>query len=294
MELPASVAALGEQLGGTGDIVPDPALFKEPDVFAAERERVFARPWTAVDHQTRLPEHGHYFVFDAANRSVVVTRDSEGCLHALRNLCLHAGYPICDAEDGSGERLICPYHGWEYTLTGRLVEPELSSRIDPARLQLARYRVSVRDGLIFADLSGGSAPAEEVPVRVPNWLADSAVTRRARYSTTSNWKFVLHLARSNPDLFLDGPPEADDSGRCIEFGPLSLMMVSQQQAALVRVIPKFAERTDVQLIQMAAAEAPERTATGEDAIAAALGCAGGSSGLDRGFFDWYWPLMSGA
>ena len=44
MDLPASVTALGEQLDGTREIVPDPALFSEAGVFAAERERIFARP----------------------------------------------------------------------------------------------------------------------------------------------------------------------------------------------------------------------------------------------------------
>ena len=140
MDLPASVTALGEQLGGTGEIMPDPALFSEAAVFAAERERIFARPWIAADHATRLAEDGRYFRFDADSRSIIVTRDSEGQLHALRNACIHAGYPVCDAEDGSAERLMCPYHGWEYALDGRLVEPELSSRIDPSRLRLTSYR----------------------------------------------------------------------------------------------------------------------------------------------------------
>src|SRR6516164_8747507 len=160
MDLPASVTALGEQLGGTGEIAPDPALFTEAGVFAAERERIFARPWIAADHATRLAEDGRYFRFDADSRSIIVTRDSEGGLHALRNVCLHAGYPICDAEGGLAERLICPYHGWEFSLKGRLVEPDLSARIDHARLQLASYPVCVRDGLIFVDPSSTVASGE--------------------------------------------------------------------------------------------------------------------------------------
>src|SRR5262245_40290527 len=140
MDLPVSVSALGEQLCGAGEIGPDPALFHSPDVFAAERERIFVRPWMAVDHQTRLSEDDHYFRFDVATRSMILSRESGGRLHALRNVCIHAGYPLCDAEEGAAERLICPYHGWEYTLDGRLVEPELSSRIDPARLRLPSYR----------------------------------------------------------------------------------------------------------------------------------------------------------
>ena len=104
MDLPISVTALGEQLDRAAEIVPDPALFNEPGVFAAERERIFARPWMVADHATRLAEEGRHFRFDADSRSIIVTRDSEGRLHALRNVCLHAGYPVA-APAGQLSRL---------------------------------------------------------------------------------------------------------------------------------------------------------------------------------------------
>jgi len=153
MDLPDSVAAIGERLGGDGAIVVDPQLLNGADVFAAERERLFLRPWVAVDHQSRIEEPGRYVRFEAATRSILLTRDAEGCLRALRNVCIHAGYPVCEAEEGPADRLICPYHGWEFAADGRLIEPDLSRRIDPARLRLANHPVCVRDGLIFVDPS---------------------------------------------------------------------------------------------------------------------------------------------
>jgi nitrite reductase/ring-hydroxylating ferredoxin subunit len=300
MDLPVSVAALGEQLGGAGEIAPDPALFHDSGVFAAERERIFTRPWLAVDHATRLAEDGRYFRFDADSRSIIVTRDGDGRLHALRNVCLHAGYLVCDAEDGAGERLMCPYHGWEYTPDGRLVEPELSSRIDPARLRLKSYPLCIRDGLLFVDPSGGSASDEKIVGPLPTWLADGRVTQRSRYGTTWNWKFVLHFLRSRANLYFDEPRDAGDDERNIEFGPLSWIVVRSRQAVLLRVIPRFAERTDVQLIRIVSPEVADASAeaNGADPVADALGSAGEavvadwSSRLGQGFFAWYWPLMS--
>jgi len=299
MDLPASVAALGEQLGRAGEVAPDPALFHEADVFAAERERIFARPWMAVDHATRLDEDGRYFRFDAAARSVVVTRDGSGRLHALRNVCIHAGYPVCDAEEGAAERLICPYHGWEFALDGELLEPAFASRTDRSRLRMTRYHISVRDGLILVDPSGDPSSSEEIAGEIPVWVSDGKVTRRASYSTTWNWKFVLHFLKHHPELSFDEPSNGDDNA-CIEFGPLSWLMVRSDQVALLRVIPKFAERTDIQLIRIAASEAPERTTSAGtvDSVADAIrdageaGAADWSSRLDPGFFAWYWPLMS--
>jgi nitrite reductase/ring-hydroxylating ferredoxin subunit len=300
MDLPECVAALGERLERPGAIVPDPQLLTAADVFASERDRLFMRPWIAVDHVGRLDETGHYFRFDAATRSILVTRTADGRLHALRNVCIHAGYPVCDAEEGAGTRLVCPYHGWEFALDGRLLEPDLSARIDPARLRLASHPVSVRDGLIFVDLSqtvaadGATAEAVET-ASVPQWLADAEIVQRTRYSVAWNWKFALQLLKSSPHLVLDEP----DDGADAVFGPLSLMMVQPRQAALLRVIPKSAERTDIQLIRMAprdslASSAPD----GVDRLAEALREAGDaaavtrSTELDRPFFTWYWSLMS--
>src|SRR5436190_1083169 len=117
MDLPVSITELGEQLRGDDKIVPDQALFSDPQVFAAE-------------------------------------------------------------EEGSAERLICPYHGWEYALDGRLVEPELSSRIDPARLRLPSYSVCVRNGVIFVGPSGADQVVEQSASAVPAWLTAATVSRR--------------------------------------------------------------------------------------------------------------------
>ncbi len=288
MDLPSSVAALGQQLTDTGDILPDPELFNSDDVFAAERERIFARPWIAADHASRLAEGDSYFRFDMPGRSVLVTREQDGSLHALRNLCLHAGYPVCDAEEGPGERLVCPYHGWEYTLDGRLVEPNLSARIDPARLRLARYPVCVRSGLIFVDLSGQAPSPEEEAL--PAWIAEARVQRRTRYSTSWNWKLVRHLLDASPQLFL---AEADER---VDFGPLSVMLANGRAALLLRVIPRSIEKTELHLVELCADDGPAPPAENEDRIAAELGKSNGDAPAppDRRFYDWYWSLMAPA
>jgi nitrite reductase/ring-hydroxylating ferredoxin subunit len=292
MDLPASVIALGEQLREAGDVEPDPALFCEPEVFAAERERIFTQPLMAVDHETRLTADGHYFRVDAAPRAVIVTRESGGRLHALRNVCIHAGYPVCDAEEGAAERLICPYHGWEFALDGRLVEPVFSSRIDPSRLRLAEYPVEICNGLILVDFSGKSAAGERYGNSLPNWLPGAVVAGRARYSTTWNWKFLHHFLRSSPHLFFDDEPDSH-----IEFGPLSSMMIRSSQAFLLRLIPRFAGQTDLQVIEMVAGDRSEKDGTlaGSEAVGDRLRRADTSPGwFDRRLADWYWWMMSPA
>lgn len=297
MDLPESVAAIGERLGGDGAIVADPQLFNGADVFAAERERVFPRPWVAVDHQSRADKPGRFVRVDVAGRSILLSRDAEGQLRALRNVCLHAGYAVCDAEQGPSDRLVCLYHGWEYTADGLLVEPDLSARIDPARLRLPSYPVRVADGLVFVDLSrlaaaddGSSTPVE--PGVVPEWVAEGEVTRRVRYNTEWNWKLALQFLKSSPHLLCDDPAAAE----LVDFGPLSLMSVQPNQVVLLQVIPKSATLTDIQLVRVAPKGTP--TKNGPDRVARGLRAAGDAEAaarltdFDRSFFGWYWSLMS--
>jgi nitrite reductase/ring-hydroxylating ferredoxin subunit len=298
MDLPESVAAIGAQLDGDGAIIADPHLLSGADVFAAERLRLFLRPWVALDHQSRIDEPARYVRFEAGGRSVLLTRDGEGRLHALRNVCIHAGYPVCDAEEGPAERLVCPYHGWEFAADGRLLEPDLSARIDPKRLRLADHPVCIRDGLIFVDLSRVAATAEgsevapTAPGMIPGWLAAAKITKRACYATDWNWKLALQFVRSAPELFCDG---CGNDG-FIDFGPLSFMLTRADQANLLRIIPKSAARTDIQLVRIAPngsygdseldpAADVLRTAGDAQAVAAKVE-------LDRAFFGWYWSLMS--
>jgi nitrite reductase/ring-hydroxylating ferredoxin subunit len=300
MDLPQPVTAIGEQLESGAEIAADPALLTDAAVFAAERQKLFLQPWVAIDHHSRLPRAGRFIRLEAPTRSLLLTRDGEGQLRALRNLCLHSGYPVCEAVEGPAERLVCPYHGWEYTAAGRLVEPDLSHRMAPERLHLQSHPVSVQDGLIFVDLSRSAFDAPELGEpctagALPDWLADAEVARRMRYNTEWNWKLALRFLKSSPHLIRDDDSEPDDA---VDFGPLSFMLVEPHQATLLGVIPRSAAASDIALVRMAAPGT--KIKSGPDRLARGLRDAGDAavvaeqSPLDRDFLGWYWSLMSAA
>jgi nitrite reductase/ring-hydroxylating ferredoxin subunit len=46
----------------------------------------------------------------------------DGAYHAIDNVCLHRGGPLCDGAVG-GHVVTCPWHGWQFDVrTGRLVQ----------------------------------------------------------------------------------------------------------------------------------------------------------------------------
>ncbi len=296
MELPDSVKGIGEQLGQGGDIVPPPELFEAHDVFAAETNQIFIRPWLAVDHASRLGADGDFVKADAGPRSIVVVRESEQCIHALRNICLHAGYRVCEEDSGRVDRLYCQYHGWTYALDGRLTEPLLQPNMtDRSRFRLPRYAMRIERGLIFVDPSAlAPEPPEAGPLdlgALPQDLADRPVGRRQRHKLRCNWKPLRRFLWANPELALG----REDCDAAVEFGPLSLVALRNGEAALIRLTPRYPGQTEVDVLHIG-----EHGARGGNGSATPLAAALedtesiAAQPLDRAFYDWYWPLMAPA
>ena len=122
MELPDSIKAIGEQVEA-GAVTPAPAVRGLSGV-RAEVAHLFTRPWLAVDHASRLAADGDYFRADIGSRSVVLVRETEDRIHALRNARLHAGYRV---RVGKRPRRppVLPVSRLVYALDGRLTDPLL-------------------------------------------------------------------------------------------------------------------------------------------------------------------------
>jgi len=301
MELPDSIKAIGEQLDAGGEVTPAPELFEAYPVFAAEVAHIFARPWLAVDHASRLAADGDYVRADVGSRSVVVVRQAADRIHALRNACLHAGYRVCEEESGRADHLFCQYHGWSYALDGRLTDPLLRPDLtDRSRFRLPHYAMQIRRGLILVDMSAvAPEPPPAGPVElgaIPEALADGAVSNRKRYSTTWNWKHLRQFLWASPELAFAGA----DCDEVVEFGPLSLVALRNGEAALLRLVPRFPGQSDFELVRIGAPDAPAPAANGADPINEALRRHGDTvaaaplAGFDRAFYHWYWSLLAQA
>jgi nitrite reductase/ring-hydroxylating ferredoxin subunit len=296
MELPDSIKGLGDELAAGGEVAPAPELFDAYDVFAAELARIFTRPWLAIDHQSRLAADGDFVRAEAGARSVVVVREKEGRIHALRNACLHAGYRVCEAEAGRADQLYCQYHGWSYALDGRLLDPLLRPEMtDRSRFRLPRYAMRIERGLILVDLSALApqppAPGPVVLGAIPEDLGERVVSRRRRYHTTVNWKRLRHFLWARPGLAFGG----DGVDAAEALGPLSLLAMRQGDAALLRLVPRFPGHTDVELVEMPRPGGAKPAGAALDPIGDALRERGeeiAAAPLGRDFFRWYWPLMA--
>lgn len=198
------------------------AFYCDDDIFALDMEKVVSRKWLLVDHVSRIPEAGQFFLYEVGQESIIVIRDNEQKIHALFNVCRHRGSLICLEKEGKRKRLTCPYHAWSYGLDGSLKAARfMPEEFNPEEHSLFKCHIRVHHGFIFLNLSQGSEPEfdQEFAAFEPyldfHGFADARIAHRASYPTDANWKLVVenffecyHCVSAHPEFCSRHPRDA--------------------------------------------------------------------------------------
>ena len=135
-----------------GSIYTDPAIFDE------ELDRIFHCGWVYVGHDSEIPEHGDFRARHIGRQPVILVRGDDGEVRVLMNRCTHRASVVCNHESGNTKRFTCPYHGWAFLNTGKLLAVPHNERV-PAGFNKDDYglravsRVDSYRGLVFASLA---------------------------------------------------------------------------------------------------------------------------------------------
>lgn len=89
------------------------------DRLGRERRTLFRDSPLLVGFSGRVAKAGDYVVEEIDGRSILITRDREGAVHAFHNVCSHRAAPVAQGS-GNARRFVCPYHAWTYGLDGAL------------------------------------------------------------------------------------------------------------------------------------------------------------------------------
>jgi choline monooxygenase len=102
---------------------PPSAVYGDPGVFEAQKERIFARAWHFLAGGDRVKAPGHVLPLrlleGCLDEPVVLTRGDDGVLRCLSNVCTHRGTLVVEGE-GHVKGLRCRYHGRRFGLDGCL------------------------------------------------------------------------------------------------------------------------------------------------------------------------------
>ncbi len=124
-----------------------------PEIFAAERDRIFAKRGVCVAHQGELAQPGEFVLHEVAGESLIVVRGDDGAVRAFYNVCRHRGSRVCEVARGKFPSVIrCAHHNWTYALDGRLRGAPHSSDVpnfDADAMALRQVALGVWEGLVF-------------------------------------------------------------------------------------------------------------------------------------------------
>lgn len=151
------------------------AAYTDPALYQRELERFFYRGhWCYVGLEAEIPNPGDFRRSVVGERSVIMTRDKDGEIHVLENVCAHRGVQFCRERTGNRKVLVCPYHQWSYSLKGDLqgvpfrrglrrggeVQGGMPEDFRPEEHGLTRLAVARRGGVVFATFDHDAPPLE--------------------------------------------------------------------------------------------------------------------------------------
>lgn len=172
-------------------------FYHDPAIYRRDLDRVFRRHWHCIAHESVIPNPNDFELFRMATEQVILTRDNEGVIHAMLNICRHRGAEVCTAQKGNAKAFVCPYHAWTYGNDGRLKAARLMPK-DFRREDhgLRRLAVKVVAGLVFISFADDPLDFSEVERLLQatcgqyGW-ATAKVAHRETYPVDANWKLAV-------------------------------------------------------------------------------------------------------
>lgn len=155
---------MSRQVNVNSDIAVSETLpawfYRDAQVFESLKESVFYRSWQWLgdSFDVRLEGHVHPFVLldGFLTEPMLLSRDQQGELHCLSNVCTHRANLVAD-NPGKVRKLVCPYHGRKFDLNGHfesMPEFQEAQHFPRACDDLHAFSLESFGPLLFAEMGG--------------------------------------------------------------------------------------------------------------------------------------------
>jgi choline monooxygenase len=255
-------------------------FYTDPAILDIEKTRIFLRTWQLVgtlNHscgevhgvKRTIADPESFFTAAVAGEPIIVVRDKQGVLRAFSNVCRHRAGPIA-LGSGCKNVLRCQYHGWTYTLEGRLIgtpDVEAVEFFDRSTMGMVPLRVDTWEQFIFVNFDLQAEPLASYLGKIPEQVRGFQFeglqfAERRDYIINCNWKVYVdnylegyHIPIAHPGLMreIDYANYRTDTYRYYsqQFAPIRAMKAEEnaqrfykpgsglQQAAYFWIFPNL-------------------------------------------------------
>ena len=96
--------------------------FIDDEYFEFEGEHVLKNSWFAVSFSVLLPNTGDLKVMTVLGTPLILVRGNDDRIRAFHNVCPYDSCEVSIDDQLGLDEIIAPYHGWKYSLEGKLTE----------------------------------------------------------------------------------------------------------------------------------------------------------------------------
>jgi phenylpropionate dioxygenase-like ring-hydroxylating dioxygenase large terminal subunit len=202
-------------------------VYFSEEILSREIEEIFMKEWLIVGRAEECESPGDYFTHRIGDEPIVVVKEKDGNIQAFANVCRHRGVQVA-WNAGNAKYFSCPYHGWVYDTSGRLVDAqhlEKSKTFKKENCRLPVLQTELWEGFIFINFDPHARPLMESlekwdfpRIYEPYQMGRLRLANKFEMNIGCNWKFlnenltdIYHIAVLHGDTF--GPYQPLDGYR---------------------------------------------------------------------------------
>jgi phenylpropionate dioxygenase-like ring-hydroxylating dioxygenase large terminal subunit len=179
------------------------AWYHDPARHEQELEAVFRSGWSCVGLVDDVARPRSFMaVQTGAGLPLVITRDVDGTVHGMVNVCRHRGGPLATGC-GTARALSCAYHAWVYRLDGSLARAsgmEGAEGFDPEHHHLYPVSVATWARFVFVHPDPAAPPLDLGPLAAaidPYPIDSYELAVREEHEREFNWKVLVENYSEN-------------------------------------------------------------------------------------------------